>query len=74
MMIQLDIIEMQDVKIDKKRSMVSINVIPHGAQSVEARKIREYQIRQMCKVDDNESNLDETYSKLNEKFINEIID
>ena len=68
-MVQLDIIEMHDQSNDQKRSMLNLSIAP-----LEENKLkREIEIQQMCKVESGDT-LNNIYSKLNEKFINEIID
>lgn len=64
---------MHDQENDKKRSMVNISLIPSGYYSENDTIKREIEVQNLCKVKDNET-LDTIYSKLNEKFINEIID
>ena len=70
-MIHLDIIEMLDNKTDKKRTMLSINMMP-GNLSETARDLRLEEIKQLCSP--TNIGFEDAYAKLNEKFINEIID
>ena len=72
MVISLDLIEMHDQDTDKKRTMISMQVQPSGRHVPELKAGRLAEIERMCQPQ-NQS-FEDAYSKLNERFINEIID
>ena len=72
MVISLDLIEMHDQDTDKKRTMIAMQVLPSGKHLPQQKAGRLTEIEQMCKPQ-NQS-FEDAYSKLNERFINEIID
>lgn len=73
MAVHLELIELNDEVNNKKRSMVNIQILPSNDIKDKLWPKREQQLYKLCNVDDN-SNLEDIYSSLNEKFINEIID
>ena len=72
MVVSLDLIEMRDSETGKKRSMISLNLQPESEKTDDGNQIRKSQIQKLIK--DNEGKFENTYSNLNENFINEIID